>query len=127
MRIEDPDESFSEFLHDVGRCEDDCPYCIGRESHVQHTTGKVVKRRDLCANNKRRGSERNCLNWARNGSCYCSTKCRTEALKRNKKLFVGGSIDRHIAEFERDNPHHRDQVGGTRFPRENSTKRDGYE
>ena len=90
-------------------------------------TGKIPKRRDACANNKRRGAEKDCQSFAEGGSVFCSEECRSEARERNAAQFVGGSIDGHIADFERRNPHHRDQVGGTRYPRENSTRRDGLE
>lgn len=90
-------------------------------------TGKVLKRRDLCANRKRNGAEKDCPAFAEGGSVFCSEECRIEERERNRKQFVGGSIAGHIAEFERRNPQHRDRVGGTRFPIENSTRRDGLE
>ena len=90
-------------------------------------TGKILKRRDACANRKRNGADKDCQSFAESGSVFCSGECHAEAKARDREKFVGGSIDGHIAEFERKNPHHRDQVGGTRHPRENSTHRDGLE
>ena len=88
-------------------------------------TGEVLKRVDRCANRKRRGAAVDCPNdaspgWGSpSGGSYCSGECAAESELRSAQRHVGGGL---CTNSELDE----EQVGGTRFPQENSRDGSGY-
>ena len=81
-------------------------------------TGEVLKRVDRCANRERRGAAADCPNDARSNSMFCSVACLDDAFARTLRNLGGGLC----ANAELDE----EQVGATRFPRENSRDGSGY-
>ena len=65
---------------------------VDPEREYRARTGKVLRRRGLCSNNKRRGASEDCPHEAIWPAWFCSEKCRGESIQRSNARFVGGSI-----------------------------------
>lgn len=65
---------------------------VDAEREYRARTGKVLKRVDRCANQKRHGAAEDCPRNAADGRSYCSMACLQDAASRSTVAFVGGSI-----------------------------------
>lgn len=73
----------------------------------------VPKRIDKCANDKPAGGT--CTQWAKAGEFYCGDACRSEAAERVRHK-IGGSIVRHMEEYDVMTNGEDQQIGATRRP-----------
>ncbi len=90
----------------------DNPFHDPEREHLART-GEVLRRVDACA------ADSDCPNDARPGRAFCSDACADDSWLRSERRWVGGGL---CANSELDE----EQVGGTRFPQENSRRGDGY-